>query len=55
VLGLIAVVVVWQLLQRLVARSAASAPNPDVVPAKAGTHNHGLWNMGPRFRGDDNH
>jgi 23S rRNA pseudouridine2605 synthase len=37
-----------------------------VVPAKAGTHNHGLWNMGPRngvpatrasrgaLRGDDN-
>jgi len=24
-----------------------------VVPAKAGTHNHRLWNMGPRFRGDD--
>src|SRR5262249_16808375 len=24
-----------------------------VVPAKAGTHNHSLWNMGPRFRGDD--
>src|SRR5262245_27176887 len=24
-----------------------------VVPAKAGTHNHGLWNMGPRLRGDD--
>ncbi len=24
-----------------------------VVPAKAGTHNHQLWNMGPRFRGDD--
>jgi hypothetical protein len=23
-----------------------------VVPAKAGTHNHRLWNMGPRFRGD---
>src|SRR5215831_4415412 len=21
-----------------------------VVPAKAGTHNHRLWNMGPRFR-----
>jgi hypothetical protein len=26
---------------------------PAVVPAKAGTHNHGLWNMGPRLRGDD--
>jgi hypothetical protein len=25
-----------------------------VVPAKAGTHNHRLWNMGPRLRGDDN-
>src|SRR5262245_14173795 len=25
-----------------------------VVPAKAGTHSHGLWNMGPRLRGDDN-
>jgi len=24
-----------------------------VVPAQAGTHNHRLWNMGPRFRGDD--
>src|SRR5215831_12690972 len=24
-----------------------------VVPAKAGTHDHRLWNMGPRFRGDD--
>jgi hypothetical protein len=24
-----------------------------VVPAKAGTHNHRLWNMGPRLRGDD--
>jgi hypothetical protein len=24
-----------------------------VVPAKAGTHNHRLWKMGPRFRGDD--
>jgi hypothetical protein len=24
-----------------------------VVPAKAGTYNHQLWNMGPRFRGDD--
>ena len=24
-----------------------------VVPAKAGTHGHRLWNMGPRFRGDD--
>src|SRR5262249_18648335 len=23
------------------------------VPAKAGTHNHRLWNIGPRFRGDD--
>jgi ABC-type spermidine/putrescine transport system permease subunit II len=51
VLGLIAVVVVWQLLQRLVASRAASAPNPGVVPAKAGTHNH----MGPRLRGDDSH
>jgi hypothetical protein len=33
-----------------------SVPSPrilDVVPAKAGTHNHGLWNMGPRLRGDD--
>jgi 23S rRNA pseudouridine2605 synthase len=30
-------------------------PKP-VVPAKAGTHRappHGLWNMGPRLRGDD--
>ena len=26
-----------------------------VIPAKAGIHNHGLWNMGPRFRGDDSH
>src|SRR5262245_65559865 len=28
-----------------------------VVPTEAGTHratNHGLWDMGPRFRGDDN-
>jgi len=24
-----------------------------VVPAKAGTHNHGLWNVGPGLRGDD--
>ena len=24
-----------------------------VVPAKAGTHNHRLWNIGPRLRGDD--
>src|SRR5215813_13259520 len=24
-----------------------------VVPAQAGTHNHRLWNMGPRLRGDD--
>src|SRR5262249_12853198 len=27
-----------------------------VVPAQPGTHrapSHGLWNMGPRFRGDD--
>src|SRR5262252_3976446 len=24
-----------------------------VVPAKAGTHNHRLWNMGPRLRGAD--
>src|SRR5499426_2433951 len=24
-----------------------------VVPAKAGTHDHRLWNMGPRLRGDD--
>src|SRR5262249_12705446 len=24
-----------------------------VVPAKAGTHNHRLWNIGPRFRGAD--
>src|SRR5262249_45855565 len=24
-----------------------------VVPAQAGTHNHRLWNMGPRVRGDD--
>src|SRR5262249_22759443 len=24
-----------------------------VVPADAGTHNHQLWNMGPRLRGDD--
>src|ERR1700730_12885732 len=22
-------------------------------PRKRGTHNHRLWNMGPRFRGDD--
>jgi hypothetical protein len=35
-------------------------PNPThiirfytVVPAKAGTHDHRLWNMGPRLRGDD--
>jgi iron(III) transport system permease protein len=56
VLGLIAVVVVWQLLQRLLAvRAAAAEPHPAVVPAKAGTHNHGLWNMGPRLRGDDSH
>ena len=26
-----------------------------VVPAKAGTHNHRLWNMGPRLRGDDSY
>jgi hypothetical protein len=25
-----------------------------VVPAKAGTHDHRLRNIGPRFRGDDN-
>jgi hypothetical protein len=25
-----------------------------VAPAQAGAHNHRLWNMGPRFRGDDN-
>src|SRR6266566_6052915 len=24
-----------------------------VVPAQAGTHNHRLWNMGSRFRGND--
>src|SRR4029450_149021 len=24
-----------------------------VVPAQAGTHDHRLWNMGPRLRGDD--
>src|SRR6266508_894204 len=24
-----------------------------VVPAQAETHNHRIWNMGPRFRGDD--
>jgi len=24
-----------------------------VVPAEAGTHNHRLWNMGPRVCGDD--
>jgi hypothetical protein len=24
-----------------------------VVPANAGTHDHCLWNMGPRLRGDD--
>jgi hypothetical protein len=24
-----------------------------VVPAKAGTHDYRLWNVGPRFRGDD--
>src|SRR5437870_8598111 len=24
-----------------------------VVPAKAGTHDHRLWNMGPRLHGDD--
>ena len=24
-----------------------------VVPAYAGTHNHRLWNMGSRFRGND--
>src|SRR3984893_14312068 len=24
-----------------------------VVPAKAGTHDHRLWNMGPRLRGGD--
>src|SRR5262245_41137346 len=38
--------------------------HPAVVPAHSasktrvnalmlGTHNHGLWNMGPRFRGDE--
>jgi hypothetical protein len=32
---------------------AHSAPLA-VVFAKAGTHNHRLWNIGPRFRGDDN-
>src|SRR6266487_5514253 len=40
------------------ARIAATAQNscaesPAVVPANAGTHNHRLWNMGPRLRGDD--
>jgi hypothetical protein len=24
-----------------------------VVPAKAGTYDHRLWNMGSRFRGND--
>jgi hypothetical protein len=24
-----------------------------VVPANEGIHNHRLWNMGPRLRGDD--
>jgi Na+(H+)/acetate symporter ActP len=56
VLGLIVVVVVWQLLQRLVASRAASAePHPAVVPAHAGTRIPEPVVMGPRFRGDDNH
>jgi 23S rRNA pseudouridine2605 synthase len=33
---------------------AQRSRNPkSVVPAKAGTHDHGLWNMGSRLRGDD--
>src|SRR4029450_648737 len=28
--------------------NAALPIRPAVVPAQAGTHNHGLWNMGPR-------
>jgi hypothetical protein len=30
-----------------------STTSPVVVPAQAGTHDHRLWNMDPRFRGDD--
>jgi 23S rRNA pseudouridine2605 synthase len=33
---------------------AQRSRNPkSVVPAKAGTHDHGLWNMGSRLRGND--
>src|SRR5262245_10371662 len=35
---------------------ATLSPYHDVVPAKAGSHratHAGLWDMGPRFRGDD--
>jgi 23S rRNA pseudouridine2605 synthase len=53
-----------QLGARVAAQAGADFSGPrveqvakPVVPAKAGTHRappHGLWNMGPRLRGDDN-
>src|SRR5260370_96361 len=37
--------------------AAVGLPTPTggyaVAPAEGGTHNHRLWNMGPRLRGDD--
>ena len=53
-----------QLGARVAAQAGADFAGPrvereaqPVVPTKAGTHRappHGLWNMGPRLRGDDN-
>src|SRR6516225_4883074 len=38
---------------RLIHQPEVRAAKSDVIPAQAGIHDHRLWNMGPRFRGDD--
>src|SRR5262249_52611942 len=38
---------------RALTESNPAEVHPAVVPAKAGTHNHRLWTMGHRLRGED--